>query len=73
MDMSYYNKVKLQFNLVLLSTINKVVAASVVDRRTSDWNVVGSQFDFQIRNESLCPWERHFTHISHCGQAVYPL
>ena len=46
--MSYYYKVKLQFNLVLLSTINKVVAASLVDRRTSDRKIDGSQLTSKL-------------------------
>ena len=30
-------------------------------------------FESRSGNASLCPWERHFTLISHWGRAVYPL
>ena len=47
--------------------------AQMVEHRVGDRKVADSRFDFRTGNASLCPWERQFTLISHCGQAVHPL
>ena len=43
--------------------------AQLVERWASDRKAADYQFD----NVLLCPCERHFMLISHCGRAVYPL
>ena len=47
--------------------------AQLVEDRVGDRKVAEHWFNFQIGNVSLCPWERHFKHIFHSGQQVYPL
>ena len=54
--------------------LNKPAAtAQLVERRVSDRKVSDSRFDSGAGKASLCPWKRHFTHISHWGQAVHPV
>ena len=45
----------------------------LVERYASDRKVADPWFDSQTGNASLCPRERHFALIFHCGQALFPL
>ena len=45
----------------------------MVEHRASDRKVAIPWFDSRTGHALLCPWERHFTLISHWDQAVYPL
>ena len=55
------------------TVINVKQKADSTERRASDRKVAGRWFDSRTGDASLCPWEGHFTSISHWGQAVYPL
>ena len=44
-----------------------------VAKRVNNQKVADFRSDFQTENVSLRPRERYFTHISHCGRAVYSL